>query len=92
VPYNEKIWKFPTDGGIVSKPVISEGAVLRHPGDPVEVAEMMADWQRVLTPTLGGLCAGLVLYYGLRLAGPQRSTNCWRWSWPGMAGCRSAAG
>ena len=48
---------------------------LRHPGDPVEVAEIMADWQRLLTPTLGGLCAGLVLYWGLRLAGPQRSSN-----------------
>ncbi|HTL18766.1 MAG TPA: chloride channel protein, partial [Patescibacteria group bacterium] len=48
---------------------------LRHPGDPVEVAEIMAQWQRVLTPTLGGLFAGLVLYWGLRLAGPQRSSN-----------------
>ena len=48
---------------------------LRRPGDPVEVAEMMANWPRVLTPTLGGLCAGLVLYWGLRLAGPQRSSN-----------------
>jgi CIC family chloride channel protein len=48
---------------------------LRSPGDPVEVAEVMADWQRVLTPTVGGLCAGLVLYWGLRLAGPQRSSN-----------------
>lgn len=48
---------------------------LRQPGHPVEVAEMMANWQRVLTPTLGGLVAGLVLYWGLRLAGPQRSSN-----------------
>ena len=48
---------------------------LRRPGDPSELAELMADWQRVLTPTIGGLCAGLVLYWGLRLAGPQRSTN-----------------
>ena len=48
---------------------------LRHPGDPVEVAEMMANWQLILTPTLGGLCAGLVLYWGLRLVGPQRSSN-----------------
>lgn len=48
---------------------------LRHPGDTGEVAEMMADWPRVLTPTLGGLFAGLVLYWGLRLAGPQRSSN-----------------
>src|SRR5258705_7819229 len=43
---------------------------LRSPGDPVEVAEMMEKWQRVLTPGLGGLCAGLVLYWGLRLVGP----------------------
>jgi CIC family chloride channel protein len=48
---------------------------LRHPGDPSEVAEMMAPWQRVLIPALGGLCAGLVLHWGLRLAGSQRSTN-----------------
>jgi len=48
---------------------------LHSAGDPVEVAEMMANWQRILTPTLGGLCAGLVLYWGLRLAGPQRSSN-----------------
>jgi len=48
---------------------------LRHPGRPEEVAELMHGWQRVVTPTLGGVCAGLVLYWGLRLAGPQRSTN-----------------
>ncbi len=48
---------------------------LRSPGDPVEVAEVMVQWQRVLTPTLGGLCAGLVLYWGLRLVGPQGSSN-----------------
>jgi CIC family chloride channel protein len=47
----------------------------RHPGDPVEIAEMMANWQRILVPSLGGLCAGLVLYFGLRLVGPQRSSN-----------------
>jgi CIC family chloride channel protein len=49
---------------------------LRSAKDPVEVAEMMEKgWLRVLTPTLGGLAAGLVLYWGLRLAGPQRSSN-----------------
>src|SRR5712672_3331540 len=48
---------------------------LGHQGDPVEVAEVMDYWQRVVTPTLGGLGAGLVLYWGLRLAGPQRSSN-----------------
>jgi len=48
---------------------------LRQPGELVEVAERMPPWQRVITPTLGGLLAGLVLYWGLRMAGPQRSTN-----------------
>ena len=48
---------------------------LLAPGDPVEVAEMMGRWQRVLIPTFGGLAAGLVLYWGLRLVGKQGSTN-----------------
>ena len=48
---------------------------LRAPGDPVEVAEMLAAWERVLIPALGGLCAGLVLHWGLRLVGKQGSTN-----------------
>ena len=48
---------------------------LRRPGDPVEVAEMMPMWQCVLIPVLGGLAAGLVLHWGLRLVGPQGSTN-----------------
>lgn len=52
-----------------------KGLFLRHPGRPEEVAELMHGWQRVVTPALGGLLAGLVLYWGLRLAGPQRSTN-----------------
>ena len=48
---------------------------LPQPGELVEVAEKMVPWQRVLTPTLGGLCAGLVLYWGLRMSGPLRSSN-----------------
>lgn len=51
---------------------------LRRAGDPVEVAEMLVRASQVavvVIPTLGGLCAGLVLYWGLRLAGPQRSSN-----------------
>jgi H+/Cl- antiporter ClcA/CBS domain-containing protein len=48
---------------------------LRHPGDVVEVAEMMAPWQRVITPAIGGLCAGAILHFGLRMAGPLRSSN-----------------
>lgn len=48
---------------------------LRSPGDPVEVAEMMATWERILMPALGGLVAGLVLHWGLRFVGRQGSTN-----------------
>jgi H+/Cl- antiporter ClcA/predicted transcriptional regulator len=48
---------------------------LGREGDPVEVAELMDYWQRVLTPTLGGLAAGLVLHWGLRLVGPQGTSN-----------------
>jgi H+/Cl- antiporter ClcA/CBS domain-containing protein len=48
---------------------------MRQPGELVEVAERMAAWQRVVTPTIGGLLAGIVLYWGLRMAGPLRSSN-----------------
>src|SRR4029077_12504157 len=48
---------------------------LRRPGDIVEVAEMMGYVDRIIVPTLGGLCAGLILYWGLRLVGPQGSSN-----------------
>lgn len=48
---------------------------LRRPGDPVEIAEMMGLWGRLLMPALGGFMAGLVLHFGLKLAGPSRSTN-----------------
>ncbi len=39
---------------------------LRHPGDLVEVAELLEWWQRLLIPALGGLAAGLVLYWGMQ--------------------------
>ena len=48
---------------------------LVQPGDPVEFAERLPDWERVLVTTLGGLAAGLVLHWGLRFVGPQGSTN-----------------
>jgi chloride channel protein, CIC family len=44
-------------------------------GDPVEVAARMATWERVFATTFGGLAAGLVLYLGFRIVGPQGSTN-----------------
>jgi CIC family chloride channel protein len=48
---------------------------LVQPGDPVGMAERLPEWERVVVPTLGGLAAGLVLHWGLRLVGPQGSTN-----------------
>ncbi len=48
---------------------------LPQPIDPVQAAEMFAPWQRLLVPTLGGLAAGLILYWGFRLVGPQGSSD-----------------
>ena len=42
---------------------------LVQPGDPVEFAENLPGWERLLVPTLGGLMAGLILHLGLRLVG-----------------------
>ncbi|MGD0812157.1 MAG: ClcB-like voltage-gated chloride channel protein [Verrucomicrobiota bacterium] len=47
-----------------------------HPGQNiVEVAEKMPLAWRFITPALGGLAAGAVLFWGLRLTGKQRTTN-----------------
>lgn len=43
---------------------------LHRPGDLASVAEMLDWWQRLLIPALGGLAAGLVLHWGLRLVQP----------------------
>ncbi len=48
---------------------------LRQPGDPVEVAEMMSPWGRVLIPTIGGLAAGLILQWGLKIIGRTGTAN-----------------
>jgi len=48
---------------------------LHRPGDIVGVARMMEPWQRVVTPALGGLCAGLILFWGLRIVGQQGTSN-----------------
>ena len=44
-------------------------------GDLVDVAHALPNWQRVLVPCAGGLASGLVLFWGLRLVGPQGSQN-----------------
>ena len=46
-----------------------------QPGDPVEFVAWLPDGERVLVIGLGGLAAGLVLHWGLRLVGRQGSTN-----------------
>jgi CIC family chloride channel protein len=61
-------------GGLVNL-AFYYGVHLIQPGDPVEVAGRLNDWERILVPTLGGLAAGLVLHWGLRIVGPQGSTN-----------------
>jgi chloride channel protein, CIC family len=48
---------------------------VRHSGDLVEIAYQLTIWERLLVPTVGGLGAGFVLYWGLRLVGPQGSNN-----------------
>lgn len=44
-------------------------------GEVIEIAQVMSGWERVATPALGGLAAGLVLFWGLRLAGNQGASN-----------------
>src|SRR5438477_5661726 len=48
---------------------------LRHQGDFVEIAEALNWWQRLLAPSVGGLAAGLVLFWGLHWAGKRGSSN-----------------
>lgn len=51
------------------------GLALGRAGDPGMLAEALGPVARVMTPALGGLAAGLVLHWGLRLAGPQGPTH-----------------
>jgi len=48
---------------------------LHTAGDPVEEAETFVPLQRLLVPTLGGLAAGLILHWGLRLVGKQGTSD-----------------
>jgi CIC family chloride channel protein len=48
---------------------------LSQSGDPVQAAQMFTTTQRLLVPALGGLAAGLILYLGSRLIGPQGSSD-----------------
>ncbi len=44
-------------------------------GEVVELAQVMTWWQRLIIPIVGGLAAGLALYWGLRLIGNQGASN-----------------
>ncbi len=48
---------------------------LGRPGDLIQIAQNLPPWQRLLTPTVGGFAAGLVLFLGLRLIGNPGLTN-----------------
>jgi CIC family chloride channel protein len=50
-------------------------AIFQRVDDPVELAETLDWWLVLFVPVAGGLGAGLVLYWGLRLSGPHRSSN-----------------
>jgi chloride channel protein, CIC family len=51
------------------------GFALRERGEVVVIAQIMAWWERLVTPALGGLAAGLVLFWGLRLVSNQGASN-----------------
>jgi chloride channel protein, CIC family len=44
-------------------------------GEVVELAGVMTWWQRLIMPAVGGVSAGLILYWGLRLIGKQGASN-----------------
>jgi CIC family chloride channel protein len=48
---------------------------VRKTGELVELAQIMTWWERLMIPALGGLVGGLILYWGLRLAGKQGASN-----------------
>ncbi|HXD00558.1 MAG TPA: chloride channel protein, partial [Verrucomicrobiae bacterium] len=54
---------------------LSEMLFLQRVGEPEDLAATSSFWQKLLVPAAGGAVAGLVLYWGLRLAGKQRSSN-----------------
>src|SRR5258706_1662124 len=48
---------------------------LRNTGDLLSLFESLPIWQRILVATVGGLAAGAVLFWGLRLIGNPGLTN-----------------
>jgi CIC family chloride channel protein len=54
---------------------ISQRLFLGNTGEISMVAQQLDVWHRLLVPTFGGLLAGMVLFFGLRLVGKQGSSN-----------------
>jgi CIC family chloride channel protein len=54
---------------------LTKWLTLGRPGDLTEIAENLGSWARLAAPAVGGLVAGLVLHWGLRIVGTQGSTN-----------------
>ncbi|MDB6065776.1 MAG: Chloride channel protein [Pedosphaera sp.] len=54
---------------------ISQKIFLGSEGDLPTLAEQLNPWHRLLIPAIGGLLAGMVLFWGLRLVGKQGSSN-----------------
>jgi len=54
---------------------LSQLLFLQRTGEPVDLAAASSYPIRLLVPTVGGLVAGIVLYWGLRLVGKQGSSN-----------------
>jgi CIC family chloride channel protein len=54
---------------------LSQRLFLHRTGDPSNLAAASSFPVRLLVPTLGGLAAGMVLFWGLRLVGKQGSSN-----------------
>ena len=53
-----------------------ETLITRHPGSLVAAAEAIVWWQRLLIPLIGGLLAGAVLQFGMRmLQGGNKTTD-----------------
>src|SRR6185436_18897061 len=44
-------------------------------GNFLEIAAAVPQWKLIVVPTVGGLVAGLVLYFGLRLIGTPGLSN-----------------
>jgi CIC family chloride channel protein len=48
---------------------------LHRTGDIVEVAKTLDPLPRIIMPAIGGLCAGAILFWGLRIVGRQGTSN-----------------